>query len=200
MLRIHYFGSKCIMTFWDCRISWIASAVQEFGQCWAKVSGSVGRSEQDCRDRYLNHIASSHVRGEYIPTTTELEPCTTFQLTQVNGPKKNKTSWSKLYINFLCNKGSLSVAMVSGQKSVKRWGEIAPNDSAVRSGSWHKRILDLIFIYAIGRIHWAKLSKMVVRHSVGLNWTLISLSISEPLHRKEMPLLIYTFHSAGWPR
>jgi hypothetical protein len=68
------------------------SAVNEFGQCWAKVSGAVGRSEQDCRDRYLNHIASSRVHGEYITITTEFESGTTFRLTQVNGPKKNKRS------------------------------------------------------------------------------------------------------------
>lgn len=73
--------------FRDCH-----SAVKEFGQGWAKVSGAVGRSEQDCRDRYLNHIASSYVRGEYMATTAEFEPGTTFQLTQVNGPKKNKIS------------------------------------------------------------------------------------------------------------
>jgi hypothetical protein len=40
------------------------SAVEKFGRHWAEVSSSVGRSEQDCRDRYLNHIASAPLHGE----------------------------------------------------------------------------------------------------------------------------------------
>jgi len=47
------------------------SAVNEFGRCWAKVSGAVGRSEQDCRDRYLNHIASSRVHGKWTQEEQE---------------------------------------------------------------------------------------------------------------------------------
>jgi len=45
------------------------SAVVEFGQMWTKVSGRVGRTSHDCRDRYRNHLVDSdkRVKGKWDP-------------------------------------------------------------------------------------------------------------------------------------
>ena len=39
------------------------SAVEQFGQQWEKVSNYVGRTGQDCRDRYRNHLEEKGVRN-----------------------------------------------------------------------------------------------------------------------------------------
>ena len=38
-------------------------AVEDLGQNWPKVSQRVGRSLNDCRDRYRNHLADKHTRN-----------------------------------------------------------------------------------------------------------------------------------------
>jgi Myb-like DNA-binding domain len=45
------------------------SAVVEFGQMWTNVSGRVGRTSHDCRDRYRNHFLDSEhrVKGKWDP-------------------------------------------------------------------------------------------------------------------------------------
>lgn len=68
------------ITFSDSWAQGCNRAVEQLGQHWAQVSKRVGRTEQDCRDRYLNHLAGSHVRasGKPIPASTELKSGTKF--------------------------------------------------------------------------------------------------------------------------
>ncbi|KAF7792820.1 hypothetical protein EIP86_003920 [Pleurotus ostreatoroseus] len=54
----------------------LKEAIQQFGQQWEKVSEFVGRSGQDCRDRYRNHIEEKGVRNTGAWTKEEEEELT----------------------------------------------------------------------------------------------------------------------------
>lgn len=47
----------------------LLAAVGNHGQAWEKVSGSVGRTSSDCRDRYRNHLLQREKRqtGKWTP-------------------------------------------------------------------------------------------------------------------------------------